>query len=90
MALWLFYRSVWGMPLFPAPYLVCVKKVLHSAKGKEKGTAAMEFGDAMQFCIGGAAGRIFCRKNAWRETEKRTSGIAWGEGIYGGRGALDE
>ena len=26
MAAWLFYRSVWGMLLFPAAYLVCVKK----------------------------------------------------------------
>ena len=39
--------------------------------------------------IGGAAGRIFCRKCMEGDGE-RTSGIAWGEGIYGGRGALDE
>ena len=79
MAAWLFYRSVWGMLLFPAAYLVCVKKYCALQKEKRK----------EQLLMGGAAGRIFCRKCMEGDGE-RTSGIAWGEGIYGGRGALDE
>ena len=65
------------------------EKVLRSAKGKEKGTAAHGVQGCHAVCIGGAAGRIFRRKCMEGDGE-RTSGIAWGEGIYGGRGALDE
>ena len=36
MAAWLFYRSVWGMLLFPAAYLVCVKKYCALQKEKRK------------------------------------------------------
>lgn len=89
MAAWLFYRSVWGMLLFPAAYLVCVKKYCTLQKEKRKEQLLMEFQGCHAVCIGGAAGRIFCRKCMEGDGE-RTSGIAWGEGIYGGRGALDE
>ena len=70
MAAWLFYRSVWGMLLFPAAYLVCVKKYCTLQKEKRKEQLLMEFKDAMQ----SASAAL----------------LAWGEGIYGGRGALDE
>ena len=48
MAAWLFYRSVWGMLLFPAAYLVCVKKYCTLQKEKRKEQLLMEFKDAMQ------------------------------------------
>ena len=48
MAAWLFYRSVWGMLLFPAAYLVCVKKYCALQKEKRKEQLLMEFKDAMQ------------------------------------------
>ena len=38
------------------------EKVLRPAKGKEKGTAAHGVQGCHAVCIGGAAGRIFCRK----------------------------
>ena len=48
MVAWLFYRSVWGMLLFPAAYLVCVKKYCALQKEKRKEQLLMEFKDAMQ------------------------------------------
>lgn len=48
MAAWLFYRSVWGMLLFPAAYLVCVKKYCALQKEKRKEQLLREFKDAMQ------------------------------------------
>ena len=83
MAAWLFYRSVWGMLLFPAAYLVCVKKYCTLQKEKRKEQLLMEFKDAMQ-SASAALLAGYSVENAWRGTEK------WGEGIYGGRGALDE
>ncbi len=45
------------------------EKVLHSAKGKEKGTAAMEF---RMPCSSASAALLagYSVENAWRETEK--------------------
>ena len=60
MAAWLFYRSVWGMLLFPAAYLVCVKKYC---------ALLMEFKDAMQ-SASAALLAGYSIENAWRETEK--------------------
>lgn len=69
MAAWLFYRSVWGMLLFPAAYLVCVKKYCALQKEKRKEQLLMEFKDAMQ-SASSALLAGYSIENAWRETEK--------------------
>ena len=69
MAAWLFYRSVWGMLLFPAAYLVCVKKYCALQKEKRKEQLLMEFKDAMQ-SASAALLAGYSIENAWRETEK--------------------
>lgn len=69
MAAWLFYRSVWGMLLFPAAYLVCVKKYCTLQKEKRKEQLLMEFKDAMQ-SASAALLAGYSVENAWRETEK--------------------
>ena len=69
MAAWLFYRSVWGMLLFPAAYLVCVKKYCALQKEKRKEQLLMEFKDAMQ-SASAALLAGYSVENAWRETEK--------------------
>ena len=45
MAAWLFYRSVWGMLLFPAVYLVCVKEKMHGERRRGNFWNYMERGD---------------------------------------------
>ena len=69
MAAWLFYRSVWGMLLFPAAYLVCVKKYCALQMKKRKEQLLMEFKDAMQ-SASAALLAGYSVENAWRETEK--------------------
>ena len=69
MAAWLLYRSVWGMLLFPAAYLVCVKKYCTLQKEKRKEQLLMEFKDAMQ-SASAALLAGYSVENAWRETEK--------------------
>lgn len=69
MAAWLFYRSVWGMLLFPAAYLVCVKKYCALQKEKRKEQLLREFKDAMQ-SASAALLAGYSVENAWRETEK--------------------
>ena len=40
MVAWLFYRSVWGMLLFPAAYLVCVKKYCALKRKRERNSCS--------------------------------------------------
>ena len=69
LAAWLFYRSVWGMLLFPAAYLVCVKKYCALQKEKRKEQLLMEFKDAMR-SASAALLAGYSVENAWREAEK--------------------
>ena len=57
------------MLLFPAAYLVCVKKYCALQKEKRKEQLLMEFKDAMQ-SASAALLAGYSVENAWRETEK--------------------
>lgn len=66
---WLFYRSVWGMLLFPFVYVVCRRKYQKTQQKKRKERLLGEFKDMMQ-AVSAALLAGYSMENAWWEAEK--------------------
>ena len=66
---WLFYRSVWGMLLFPAVVLWYLGRYRRERLQKWQERLLNEFKDAMQ-AVSSALLAGYSMENAWREAEK--------------------
>lgn len=66
---WLFYRSLWGLILLPAVYIVCRKRYEEAQQKKRTEQLLCEFKDTMQ-AVSAALLAGYSMENAWREAEK--------------------
>ena len=66
---WLFYRSAWGLLLFPAVYALCGKRYRDGQLRRRKERLLLEFKDAMQ-SVSAALLAGYAVENAWREAER--------------------
>lgn len=66
---YLYYRSLWGMLLFPFVYLMTARKWSRNRKEKRKKQIRQEFKDAMQ-SVTTALIAGYSIENAWLEAEK--------------------
>lgn len=66
---WLFYRSLWGMCLFPLVYVICKRHYREEQMRRRKDRLLQEFKDAMQ-AASSALLAGYSMENAWREAEK--------------------
>lgn len=65
---WLFYRSYWGMLLFPIVYIICRSGYLKVQIKKRKRQLLLEFKDALQaLSVALLAG--YSMENAWKDVE---------------------
>lgn len=66
---WLFYRSCWGMLLFPMVWFIFKRRYQDEQIQKRKGRLLQEFKDAIQ-AVSAALLAGYSMENAWREAEK--------------------
>lgn len=69
MIAWLFYRSLWGMLLFPLVLVICRRHYRKEQLHRRKDRLLQEFKDAMQ-AVSSALLAGYSMENAWREAEK--------------------
>lgn len=66
---WLFYRSLWGIVLAPAVYIVCRRRYEEMQQRKRTEKLLGEFKDTMQ-AVSAALLAGYSMENSWREAEK--------------------
>lgn len=66
---WLFYRSWWGMLLFPVVCIVYMKSYRDMQIKRQKGRLLYEFKDTMQ-ALSSALLAGYSMENAWRDAER--------------------
>lgn len=71
---WLFYRSLWGMVLFPVVLAVISRQLKREKLKKRKRQLLQEFKAAMQ-ALAAALLAGYSMENAWRETEREMTGL---------------
>lgn len=71
---WLFYRSLWGMVLVPAMYIVCRGRYEEMQQKKRTEKLLGEFKDTMQ-AVSAALLAGYSMENSWREAEKELFGL---------------
>lgn len=71
---WLFYRSLWGMVLFPVVLAVISRQMKREKLKKRKIQLLQEFKAAMQ-ALAAALLAGYSMENAWRETERGMTGL---------------
>ncbi len=71
---WLFYRSLWGMVLFPVVLAVIRRQMKREKLKKRKRQLLQEFKAAMQ-ALAAALLAGYSMENAWRETEREMTGL---------------
>lgn len=71
---WLFYRSLWGMVLFPVILAVISRQMKREKLKKRKRQLLQEFKAAMQ-ALAAALLAGYSMENAWRETEREMTGL---------------
>lgn len=71
---WLFYRSLWGMVLFPVVLAVISRQMKREKLKKRKRQLLQEFKAAMQ-ALAAALLAGYSMENAWRETEREMTGL---------------
>ena len=71
---WLFYRSFWGMVLFPVVLAVIRRQMKREKLKKRKRQLLQEFKAAMQ-ALAAALLAGYSMENAWRETEREMTGL---------------
>lgn len=77
---WLFYRSVWGMLLFPFVYIVCRRNYQETQQRRRTERLLGEFKDMMQ-AVSSALLAGYSMENAWREAEKELRKLHGEKGI---------
>ena len=71
---WLFYRSFWGMGLFPVVLAVISRQMRGAKLKKRRRQLLQEFKAAMQ-ALAAALLAGYSMENAWRETEREMTGL---------------
>lgn len=71
---WLFYRSLWGMVLFPVVLAVISRQMKREKLKKRRRQLLQEFKAAMQ-ALAAALLAGYSMENAWRETEREMTGL---------------
>lgn len=66
---WLFFRSLWGMLLFPLTYLMYRKSYVQERRKQRKEQLLTAFKDTMQ-AVSAALLAGYSMENAWREAER--------------------
>lgn len=77
---WLFYRSLWGMGLFPV-VLAVISRQMRGAKLKKRRRQLLEEFKAAMQALSAALLAGYSMENAWRETEREMTGLYGKKGL---------